>query len=85
MSKKQINFDLFNVKKNKSLKNRKGKSVSGNINIMSSLRKNGLIKCDEDVKLYEYKRKTPHCVLEFETKNWHRYLFPCKIVGGLLC
>ena len=27
------------LKKNKSLKNRKGKSVSGNINIMSSLRK----------------------------------------------
>ena len=42
MSRKQINFDpnLFSMKKNKSLKNRKSKSQSGGgINVMSNLRK----------------------------------------------
>ena len=42
MSRKQINFDpnLFSMKKNKSLKNKKSKSQSGGgVNVMSNLRK----------------------------------------------
>ena len=60
MSKKQINFDLFNVKKNKSLKNRKGKSVSGNINIMSSLRKKIINELNKKSSLEEKHEKNQH-------------------------
>ena len=72
MSKKQINFDLFNVKKNKSLKNRKGKKVSGNINIMSSLRKKIISELNRKSSLEEKNEKIQHKEKQQQQQQQHQ-------------